>query len=573
MPGANSLAFLPSDPDVVVSFIAQPVVALFLSLTLGYLIGKIRVGPVQIGGVCGTLFVALALGQLGVTISPDLKNVAFALFIYALGFTAGPQFFNNIRGGLRYGVLSFVEVGTVLALVAAAILLFNLDAGTASGLFAGAATESAVLGTASDAISRLALPAAEISRLQANMATAYSVTYLFGLVAIVVFTTQIGPLLLGINLREEAAALARQLGDEGDGGKENGGVPEIVSRAFRAGPIGGSTVGAFESSVNGVVTIEQVGRASGFIKATPDTQLEANDVVLIIGRRRSVIAVSERLGDEVPMPAGDNVPLVERQVVLVRREVAGLRIRDLRRLASDQQRRGVFISRVRRLGQTIPALPGTVLEQGDILTLYGSEEAIARAAPELGHLLPATSTTDFVMLGLGVVIGLLVGELAIQIGPLNLTLGTGGGALISGLVFGWLHMHRPQFGAIPSEAAEFMKDFGLATFIAAVGLSVGPDAFALLKQYGLMLPVLSILVSAVPGLVSLYIGRHLLKIEAPILLGAIAGQHCSTPSISALVSLAGNSTPVIGYTVTYAISNVLLPLMGPVVVGMVKLLN
>lgn len=554
------------------SFVTQPVVALFISLALGYLIGKIRVGPVQVGGVCGTLFVALALGQFGVTISPDLKNVAFALFIYALGFTAGPQFFNNIRGGLRYGVLSFVEVATVLALVAVAVLLFNLDAGTASGLFAGAATESAVLGTASDAISRLALPAAEISRLQANMATAYSVTYLFGLVAIVVFTTQIAPLLLGIDLRKEATALAQQLGAESDNGTENG-VPEIVSRAFRAGPVSGSMVGAFESSVNGVVTIEQIGRSSGFIKATPETQIEPDDVVLVIGRRRSVIAVSERFGAEVPMPAGDNVPLVERQVVLVRREVTGLRIRDLRRLASDEQRRGVFISRVRRLGQSIPALPGTVLEQGDILTLYGSEDAITRAATELGHMLPTTSATDFVMLGLGVVAGLLLGELAIQVGPLNLTLGTGGGALISGLVFGWVHMHRPLLGAIPPAAAEFMKDFGLATFIAAIGLSVGPDALALLKQYGLMLPVLSILVSAVPGLISLYIGHHLLKIEAPILLGAIAGQHCSTPSISALVSLAGNSTPVIGYTVTYAISNVLLPLMGPVVVGMIELIH
>ncbi|TCR65738.1 aspartate-alanine antiporter [Bosea sp. BK604] len=554
------------------SFVEQPVVALFISLALGYLIGKIRLGPFQIGGVCGTLFVALALGQLGVTISPDLKNVAFALFIFALGFTAGPQFFNNIRGGWRYGILSFVEVGTVLLLLAAAIALFGLDHGTASGLFAGSATESAVLGTASEAITRLALPPAEIARLQANMATAYSVTYLFGLVAIVVVVTQIGPLLLGIDVRDASAALARELGAEDEAGKENG-VPEIVSRSFRAGPIAGSSVGAFENSVNGVVTIDQVGRGDGFTKATTETMLETDDVVLVIGRRRSVIAISERLGTEVPMPAGDNVPLVEREVVLVRREVSGRRIRDLRRLASAELRRGVFISRIRRLGQNIPALPGSVLEQGDILTLYGSEDAIMRAAPELGHLLPASTATDFVMLGLGIVAGLLLGELSLQIGALNLTLGTGGGALISGLIFGWLHMHRPQYGAIPPDAASFMKDFGLATFIAATGLSVGPDAFILLKQYGLVLPVLSVLVSAVPALASLYIGRYLLRIEAPILLGAIAGQHCSTPAISALVSLAGNSTPVIGYTVTYAISNVLLPLMGPIVVGMTGLIG
>lgn len=554
------------------SFVEQPVVALFISLALGYLIGKVRIGSIQIGGVCGTLFVALAIGQLGVKISPDLKNVAFALFIFALGFTAGPQFFNNIRGGWRYGILSFVEVVTVLLLLAAAVALFRLDYGTASGLFAGSATESAVLGTASEAIARLALPAGEIDRLQANMATAYSVTYLFGLVAIVVVVTQIGPLLLGVDIREASAALARDLGAEDEAGKENG-VPEIVSRSFRVGPIAGSTVGAFENSVNGVVTIDQVGRSSGFTKAATETVLEPDDIVLVLGRRRSVIAVSERLGAEVPMPAGDNVPLVEREVVLVRREVSGRRIRDLRRLASAEQRRGVFISRIRRLGQNIPALPGSVLEQGDILTLYGSEEAIIRAAPELGHLLPASAATDFVMLGLGIVVGLLLGELSLQIGALNLTLGTGGGALVSGLVFGWLHMHRPQRGAIPHAAADFMKDFGLATFIAAVGLSVGPEAFALLRQYGLILPVLSILVSALPALASLYIGRYLLRIEAPILLGAIAGQHCSTPAISALVSLAGNSTPVIGYTVTYAISNVLLPLMGPIVVGMVGLIG
>jgi aspartate-alanine antiporter len=555
-----------------VSFVEQPVVALFISLALGYLIGKIRIGSIQVGGVCGTLFVALAIGQLGVKISPDLKNVAFALFIFALGFTAGPQFFNNIRGGWRYGILSFVEVVTVLLLLAAAVALFRLDYGTASGLFAGSATESAVLGTASEAIARLALPAGEIERLQANMATAYSVTYLFGLVAIVVVVTQIGPLLLGVDIREASAALARDLGAEDEAGKENG-VPEIVSRSFRVGPIAGSSVGAFENSVNGVVTIDQVGRSAGFSKATTETVLEPDDIVLVLGRRRSVIAVSERLGAEVPMPAGDNVPLVEREVVLVRREVSGRRIRDLRRLASAEQRRGVFISRIRRLGQNIPALPGSVLEQGDILTLYGSEEAIIRAAPELGHLLPASAATDFVMLGLGIVVGLLLGELSLQIGALNLTLGTGGGALVSGLVFGWLHMHRPQRGAIPHAAADFMKDFGLATFIAAVGLSVGPEAFALLKQYGLILPVLSILVSALPALASLYIGRYLLRIEAPILLGAIAGQHCSTPAISALVSLAGNSTPVIGYTVTYAISNVLLPLMGPIVVGMVGVIG
>jgi AspT/YidE/YbjL antiporter-like protein len=228
----------------------------------------------------------------------------------------------------------------------------------------------------------------------------------------------------------------------------------------------------------------------------------------------------------------------------------------------------VFIQRIRRLGRAVPTLPGTILQHGDVLTLYGPERAVTRAATELGHVLPPTDKTDFIYLGLGIAAGLWLGSLNLRLGSLELTLGSGGGALVAGLIFGWMHMYLPRYGALPTAAANFIKDFGLATFIAAVGLSAGPDAIKLIQQYGLILPILGILVSALPALASLIIGKALLKIEAPILLGAIAGQHCSTPTISALVSNAGNSIPVIGYTVTYAISNVLLPLMGPIVVSM-----
>lgn len=549
----------------------DPVVALFLSLSLGYLVGLIRIGPIQIGGISGTLFVALLIGQTGVTIGADLKNTAFALFIYALGFTAGPQFFTNIRSGWRYGILSIVEVVSVLGLVVLAVLLLHFDVGTAAGLFAGAATESAVIGTASEAVSNLNLPAAEIERLQANIASAYSVTYLFGLIAIVVFTAQVAPLLLRINLRDEAKALAQKLGSEEEDFEP--GLPNVVGRAFKVGGIAGSSVGEFERSRNYVVTIGRVKRGRDLLEAEPELVLQPDDVVFIIGRRNAMIAAQERLGDEVPVPPSINVPMVSRDVVLVRPEAAGHTINEIRRMARADLRRGIFISSIVRLGNSVPALPRTRLEQGDILTLYGAERAIAQALPELGNPLERTDKTDFIFLGLGIVVGLLVGKLGLRIGALDLTLGTGGGALVSGLLFGWLHSRRPHHGTIPVAAAEFMKDFGLATFITAVGLSAGPEFIALIERYGLLLPILGIIVSAAPAALSLFIGHKLLKIEPPILLGAIAGQHCSTPTLSALVNSAGNSTPVIGYTVTYAISNVLLPLMGPVVVGITAALT
>ncbi|WP_027997985.1 aspartate-alanine antiporter [Sinorhizobium arboris] len=554
------------------SFLTDPVIALFISLALGYLIGRLKVGPVQLGGVCGTLFVALALGQLGVRIGPDLKDAAFALFIYALGFSAGPQFFANIRGGWRYGVFSIIEVVCVLLLLAISILVFRLDVGTAAGLFAGSATESAVLGTASEAISHLPLPPGDIDQFQANIATAYSLTYLFGLIAIVIFTTQIAPLILKADLRQEAQKLARRLGSTEDDEDQAEGLPVFVGRAFLSGPAAGRTVGEFEKSRNFAVALERVKRGGEILETTADFLLEPDDVVFVRGRRNAVIAVRDRLGEEVPVPQETSFALATREVVLVRKEAFGRQIRQLRQMAAPELQRGIFISSVRRMGQHIPALSGTILQQGDVITLYGPEKAVDRAAAELGKTLPPGERTDFIFLGLGIVVGLLIGHFNLTIGALELTLGSGGGALISGLAFGWLNMRNPARASLPVAAADFAKEFGLAAFIAAIGLSAGPDAIKLVMQYGLILPVLGLLVSFIPAFVSLLVGWKLMKIETPILLGVIAGQHCSTPTISALVSQAGNSIPVIGYTVTYAISNVLLPLMGPVVVALAMVL-
>ena len=116
-----------------------------------------------------------------------------------------------------------------------------------------------------------------------------------------------------------------------------------------------------------------------------------------------------------------------------------------------------------------------------------------------------------------------------------------------------------------------MKDLGLATFIACVGLASGPQALALIKKFGIALPLVGVAIAVVPASISLFVGHRLLKLEAPVLLGAIAGQQCSTPALSAVQNAAGNATPLLGYTITYAISNVVLPLMGPLIVALAGL--
>ena len=549
---------------------SQPEIALFASLALGYLIGSFKIGPIQLGGVCGTLIVSLLLGQTGARIGPDLKNIAFALFIFALGFTGGPQFFANIGRGWRYGLLSVVEIVSVLTLVMLAVWLLHLDPGTAAGLLAGAATESAVIGTASEAVAKLGMPEAETLRLQANIVTAYSVSYLFGLITIVLFTSQFAALLLRVNLRDEAERVWRQLGG-GDslGEGERLAAPALVGRAFRVGPAAGVAIGAFEAQYGHNLTIEQIERRGAPLAVAPDLVFAADDLVLVDGRREALVAAAPSLGEEVASGHHFSTALADMvDVVLTRKDAHGATIRQLRERADPEQGRGIYIAAVTRLESRVPALPGTELNRGDVLTLVGAKADVLRGAKRLGYLLPATLKTDFVYLGLGVLIGMAIGRLSGTFGGVTLALGTGGGCLLSGLLFGWIRSHYPLVGSLPPAAAQILKDFGLATFIAAVGLSAGPDAIKLVREYGLALPVAGILMVLVPGLLSLWIGRMFLKLDAPMLLGAIAGQQCSTPAISALVGVTGNSTPVIGYTITYALSNILLPLMGPVVVGL-----
>ena len=549
-------------------FKAAPPLALFVSLFLGYLIGRIKVRSICLGGICGTLIVSILIGQLGVTISDDAKNIAFATFIFALGFSAGPQFFANLnRQGLKLGVFTLIEVVAVLVLVAVWTRTLGLDPGTAAGLAAGAATESAMLGTATDAIGGLPVAADTVRTWQANVATAYSLSYLFGLITIVLFSSQFAEKLMRVDLRAEAERLWARLG--GAGALKPGQSPAVRrtgGRIYDVAAAAGRRVDQVESDLGGRATVELIRRGDARVDAAADVVLERGDRVLVVGLREELLDAERVIGPERADRDGLDLTVESRDVWLTNAGVSGKTVQQIRDESTPQSARGVYLGGITRGVQTLPALPGTVVHTGDVVTLTGAPRDLDRATSVLGRLVPRSDVTDFIYLGLGVTLGILVGRLAVHLGSVPVSLGIGGGCLLTGLVFGWLHSRRPVVGAFPPAAAQYTKDLGLATFIAATGLSVGPQAAVLIGRYGLLLPLAGVLTVLIPALISLFVGRRYLKIEPPVLIGAIAGQQCSTPAGTAVVEKVGNSTPMIGYTITYALSNVALPLIGPLVV-------
>ncbi|MFE9044221.1 aspartate-alanine antiporter [Streptomyces sp. NPDC007818] len=550
----------------------HPELALFVCLSAGYLVGKLRVGPITLGGICGTLIVSLLMGAWAkVTVSDDVKTIFFALFIFSLGYLAGPQFFANLnKKSLRFFTLCLIEVVCVVGIALGLAEAFDLDVGTAAGILAGAATESAVVGTATEAIGNLSdLTQEQITQYQGHVATAYTVCYLFGLITIVIYTSQIMPMMLRINLRDASRELWEKMRGSGGGleSDEREALPGMVGRTFLVTLADGAKVSDLEQRFGNRVTVEAVKRGSQILTPPPPGfVLTLSDLVLAVGRRANIIEAGRQIGPETPAVPGLDTPLATQQVSVTDKTVVG---KSLDRLTTEHPEiasGGVYVTDVLRNESHLPATPETVVHRGDVLTLVGARSSLGRLASKVGAIVK-NDATDFIYLGLGIACGSLLGQVVVEFGDVPMSLGTGGGCLISGLLFGWFRSRTQTFGAFPPQAATTLKDMGLAIFIACTGLVSGPQAWPLLKEYGALLPFAGIAMVLVPATISLIVGRKLLKIEKPLLIGAIAGQQCSTPAITSITQVAQSSVPMLGYTVTYTLSNFLLPLTGPLLVG------
>ena len=171
---------------------------------------------------------------------------------------------------------------------------------------------------------------------------------------------------------------------------------------------------------------------------------------------------------------------------------------------------------------------------------------------------------------IGMTIGILIGMIEFRIAGVPVTVGTGGGCLLSGLLFGWLRSTHPRFAALPTGASNFLRDFGLAVFVAVVGITAGPQALVTIKEFGLTLFFLGVAVTIVPQVVVFYFSYYVLRIRNPIeALGCLIGGRSANPGFAALLDKAGNATPVVSFTVTYAVANVFLTLWGPLIVGII----
>lgn len=553
-------------------FHKSPEAALFLSLALGYAFGKIKFGKFQFGGVAGSLIVAVIVSQVGVQVDNGVKSVMFALFIYAVGYDSGPQFFNSLnRQSLREIAMAVFMALAGLATVLAVAKLAHLDKGLAAGLAAGGMTQSAIIGTAGDAIAQLGLSAEETHRLQANVAVGYAVTYVFGSFGAILICANLLPKFMGQDLRTAAHEVEAKLLGGGThlGPDQTAALPLLVGRLFRVESVAGRKVREVEGLANDDITVEQISRAGKVIAPEPDLVLAAGDIVLVVGRRAGMVDAAARIGTEVHDVEGMGIVMQSRQAVFTRQGMNNKTIQQVREAVDRSMRHGLYITSITRGGQPLPALPNTVVQHGDVITFYGTAADTQRAVQAAGYPLAVDGKTDFVYMGAGVFLGLMVGLLVAHVGGIPLTLGSGGGALLAGLLFGWARSKRPMFGAMPSEAGQLLRDFGLAAFVAIVGLNSGLQAVQTIKESGLTIFGLGVIVTVVPLILTMLFGRWVLRYDnAAVLAGALSGSRSANPAFGEILDKSASPVPTVPFALTYAIANVLLTLLGPLIVGL-----
>jgi aspartate-alanine antiporter len=546
-----------------------PEIFLLVAVAIGTILGRARFRGFSIGTTACILIVAVLIGQLGTfAFPPVLRVILFSLFVFTIGYRSGPEFFASLSmRTLSQVAMALVLGGTGLVIVLCFAFIFALDPGTASGLAAGALTQSSVIGTASGALAQLGLPKNVLDQQEANIAAGYAVTYVLGYVLTLLFVPFVAPKLMQIDLKKEAAKLEVELSGGAPPKTENLAYRKFQARAYRVSAAAGRTVKAIEDEIGRRTVVERIIRRGADVQPQLDTILENGDDIVIAGPTAAIVAAKTVIGNEID---ADEIlraiPGNVLDVLVDNRDLHGRSIKEVAEVVGDNAR-GVFLRALTRMGQEVPLSPETKIYIGDVMTLVGSTRNIERAARRVGRILRSGDRTDITFLAAGIAAGLLAGLLSVKVGSVALTLGGGGGALIAGLFCGWLRSRRPTMGAMPPAAQQTLSDLGLGGFIAAIGLANGHTAWLAIQSHGLELVGMGLVVTLVPLTVATLFAYHVLRMNPVITCGALAGAMTVDAAVTGCCEIAQSQTPVLGVAVPYAVGNVVLTVLGPIIVA------
>lgn len=509
--------------------------ALFLIVALGFMLGRIEIKGLSLD-VSAVIFIALLFGHFGVIIPKELGNLGLVLFIFTIGIQAGPGFFDSFRSkGKSLIILTVVLIGSACLTAIGAKFLFNIDTPSIVGLIAGSLTSTPGLAVAIDSTNS---PLASI---------AYGIAYPFGVIGVILVVK-----LLPKIMRKDLAVEAKKLEAE-----RNSQHLPLDTATFRImnDHVFGKTLAELQISTMTGAVISRIRKDNEILLPKANTTLNEGDLIKAVGNEKAleqlVLLVGDRVEGDLPLAGNQQL----QNLLVTNKEIIGKTLGFL----NFQSTFNCTITRVRRSGIVLSPSPNLHLKFGDKLMVAGEESDLKALGQAIGNDEKRLSDTDFFPIAMGIVLGVLFGNLNISFSEsFSFSPGLTGGILMTALVLSALGKTGPIIWSMSGTANQLLRQIGLLLFLAEVGTSAGKNLVATFQESGMTLFGAGMAITMIPMIVAILVGHYLLKINILDLIGSIAGGMTSTPGLAAADSMCDSSAPSIAYATVYPIAMIVL---------------
>ena len=525
------------------SSVAHAVLTFALVITVGILLGKIKIKGVSLG-ITWILFVGIIFSHFGMTVDNDVRHFVqefgLILFVFSIGLQVGPGFFASFKHG------GMTLVGCATAIVLLGVLtayIIHVATGTPIptlvGILSGAVTNTPGLGAAQQAY-------ADASGVNdPSIALGYAVAYPLGVVGIILSMIFIR-YALRVDFKKEDEGLAELANEQK--------LAEKVSVEFTNQIIEGRSVEYVRDLVNRQFVISRVMHPDGSITmADTDTKIHLGDRLWVICQAEDVEAVVAFLGHRVELTDedwGNNTPnaeLISRRILITKSSINGKKFSDLRL----RTKYGITITRVNRAGMDLIPYQGLELQVGDRVMVVGPAKSVAKVADVLGNSLKKLDHPNLITIFVGIALGVLLGSIPLMNVPQPVKLGLAGGPLIVAILIGRFGTHFHLVTYTTASANLMLREVGIALFLAAVGIGAGDGFVEAVVNGGYRWIGYGFIITVVPILIVAIIARLWLKMNYYTLMGLIAGSTTDPPALAYANATAGNDMPAVGYSTVY----------------------
>ncbi len=505
---------------------------LFLIILIGFIIGRIKIKGISLD-VSAVIFVALFFGHYGVVVPIDFQYIGLVLFIFTIGIQAGPSFFESFkRNGRELAILATLLILSAGLLTFLLSYFLGIDKNLAIGLLNGALTSTPGLAAAIDITGS---PLASIG---------YGIGYPFGVIGVILFVNFL-PRILRINIKEQEKTYTAEMTAQ---------YPEILAKHFvvENENVIGKSLGDLNIRFMTKAVISRIMHQNTVIIPDAEIILQKGDTIRAVGSNEALERVKLLVGPETKKEIPLDTKYDVRSILVTNKEVVKKTLGQLQILGNYN----ATITRVRRSGIDISPSPSLKLQFGDKLIVICTKENMAEVSRIFGD--DKLSSTDFLPIAAGIILGILVGKMSVNFGDFSFGLGLTGGILLVALILGRTGKTGPIMWIMTGEANQILRQFGLLFFLAAVGTSAGSHLESTFQQYGIELFIYGAIITLIPMIITTIAAQYFYKINMLVLLGTLTGSMTSTPGLAATDTMVDSDAPAIAYATVYPIAMVLL---------------